>query len=207
MAKVISSCVLAALSALAWLHRPAEVAPAAAAAPTLLAAPMAVDQMHSSLMFQIKHADVANFYGAFKKVSGTVHIDDANLKESSVTIEVDADSVDSRDEGRDRHLKSQDFLDVKQFPTISFKSKSVAKNDAVYEIAGDVTLHGVTKPVTIQARLTGAGQVSERMGYRAGFETNFSINRSDFGMKYGIEHKTLGDEVRLLVSLECVPQK
>jgi polyisoprenoid-binding protein YceI len=168
---------------------------------------MTVDAGHSSVIFRIRHADVANFYGVFRKVSGEVSLDEKDLAGSSVAIEVDAASVDTRDEGRDRHLRNPDFLDVKQFPAITFKSRSVARKGEDFEVAGDFTLRGVTKPLTATVRKTGAGELNPRMGYRAGYEADFTFKRSDFGMTYGLEGKALGDEIRILFSLETVPKK
>jgi polyisoprenoid-binding protein YceI len=170
------------------------------------AAPMAVDSVHSSVMFKVKHMDIAHFYGAFKNVTGEIDLDDKNPIAGSVMIEVDAESIDTRNEGRDRHLKSQDFFSVKEFPKITFKSKAVAKKGEAWEVVGDLTMHGVTKPLTVMVTPTGTMD-DPKMGKKSGYETEFTIKRSDFGMTYGVDKKALGDQVLVMLALEAGPKK
>lgn len=158
-----------------------------------------IDGVHSTMVFKVKHLNVANFYGRFAGISGKIVLDAESPAKSSVEVEVKAESVDTANEKRDQHLKGPDFFSVKQFPTITFKSKSLKKvSETAYEVTGELTLHGVTKELTIQLEQTGSAQV--RGSKVAGFATSFKIKRSDFGMKYGLEG--VSDEVEITAGLE-----
>jgi polyisoprenoid-binding protein YceI len=160
-----------------------------------------VDSTHSSMIFRVKHMDVAYFYGSFRELAGTVHLDTEDPSKSTVEVTIAAASIDTGDQGRDRHLKSGDFFNAEEFPAIEFKSKEVArKGGDVFEVSGDLSLHGVTKALSCEVELT--GQADTPRGSKAGFETTFTIKRSDFGMDYMVG-KGLDDEVRVTLSLEC----
>lgn len=162
-----------------------------------------VDPVHAFVAFRIKHLDVSYSYGRFNNPTGTVTWDSADPTKSSINIEVKTDSVDTDNEKRDAHLKGPDFFDAKQFPTISFKSTAIkAAGENKFEVTGDLTLHGVTKSITINLDKTGEKQT--QMGYRAGWETMFKIKRSDYGMTNMVG--PVGDEVDLVVSIEGVKQ-
>jgi polyisoprenoid-binding protein YceI len=173
----------------------------AASPPT--AASFTIDPVHSSAVFRIKHLDTAWFYGRFNKVGGEIMLDE---KGGSVNVEIDADSVDTNNPDRNTHLKSQDFLSVKEFPKLGFKSKTVTKKGDDWEVAGDFTLHGVTKPLTVTVKPTGSSN-DPKMGARSGFETEFTIKRSDYGMTFMLDNKALGDEVKIMLSVEAVEKK
>ena len=159
-----------------------------------------VDPVHSMLLFRIKHFNVSNLYGRINNPTGTLVVDEADPSKSSVEIEVKPENVDTAIEKRDQHLKGPDFFNAKQFPTITFKSKSVKKaDDANIEVAGDLTLLGVTKEITVKFARVGAGK-DPMGGYRTGYEGTFSIKRSDYGMKNMLEN--VGDDVQLTVSVE-----
>jgi len=175
--------------------------PARAAATDPPPRELQVDPLHSSVVFRVRHLDAAWFYGRFNRVGGSFRFDPDGG--SFVRVEVDAKSVDTNSEGRDRHLKSQDFLNAVQFPKITFESTSVKKTgDDTWRVTGDLTLCGKRREVSFDARHTGSGKVSERFGFRAGFAAEVTIERSDFGVSYGIQQKVLGDEVRLIIALE-----
>jgi polyisoprenoid-binding protein YceI len=171
--------------------------------PALAADAYEVDAVHSAVVFKVKHLGVSNARGRFNAISGSIAIDDADPSKSAIQIEVKADSVDTANAKRDQHLKSPDFLSVKEFPTISFKSKSVKKlPDGKYEVAGEFTLHGVTKSVTVKVEKTGSGKSPVGGGELAGYETIFTIKRSDYGMKNAIP--AIGDEIELTISIEAI---
>lgn len=173
-------------------------APAAAAA---AAASYKVDPVHSMVIFKVKHMGAGNFYGRFNQVSGTFTIDDADPSKSRVEFEVKADSIDTANKQREDHLKGPDFFNVVQFPAITFKGKEVKKSgEGAYEVAGDLTLHGVTKPLKAKVEHVGSGK-GRGGGAIAGFEATFTVKRSDFGMNFMVG--PLGDEVHLIVSVEC----
>lgn len=195
---VVAAASLVGIAGVAFMGGAGPAAPAApAAAPAAAAEPFAVDAMHSSVIFRIKHLNVSYFYGRFNKVAGSFKLDgDA----STLDITVDADSVDTNSADRDKHVKSQDFFSVKEFPSITFKSKSAKKVDGdKIEFTGDLTFRGVTKSVTVKVTPTGEGP-GMRGGTVAGIETVLVINRSDYGMNY--MPKALGEDVTLYISLE-----
>lgn len=161
-----------------------------------------VDPTHSSIIFRIKHLGVSYFYGRFNNVSGTVVVATAVPSNSSVDIQVKTEDVDTFNAKRDKHLRSPDFFDVGRFPDIRFKSISVKKIDAnAYEVTGNLTLRGTSRTLTVNVLHTGSGK-DPWGNYRAGFETEFSIKRSDFGMDYMLSG--IGDDVRITVSVEGI---
>jgi polyisoprenoid-binding protein YceI len=163
-----------------------------------------VDPMHSSLIFRTKHFGIGHIYGRFNEFSGTFRLNEQNPADGALQMEIKAASVDTAIDKRDAHLKGPDFFNVKQFPTISFKSTKFKKlDDSSYEVTGDLTLHGVTKPVTV--KLERIGSAKDPMGgYRTGLETTFTIKRTDFDMKFGLEG--VADEVRITLAVEGVRQ-
>lgn len=159
-----------------------------------------LDPVHSSTIFRVGHANIGIVYGQFKESSGQFTIDEADPTQSSFDIQVQAASVDSRVEKRDNHLKSPDFLNARQYPTITFKSTSVKKvDDKHLEVTGDFTLHGVTKSITIPVELIGKGEFPKGT-QRFGIETVFEIKQSDYQMK-GASLGT-SDVIKLMVSAE-----
>jgi polyisoprenoid-binding protein YceI len=158
-----------------------------------------VDPTHSSMVFRVKHMGLANFYGRFNAISGSFILDDDSTK-NSFQIQIKTESVDTANTKRDDHLKSPDFFNSKQFPTITFKSTQVKKSgDATFDVTGDLTLHGVTKSVVAKVTKTGSG--NNPMGKQAaGVEAELNIKRSDFGMSFMLQG--LGDEILVIVSLE-----
>jgi len=161
-----------------------------------------VDPVHSAAIFRIKHLGIAYVYGRFNDLSGTLKIDDEAPANSAVEIYAKTKSVDTFNSQRDDHLRSSDFFDAKKFPIISFKSKSFTKTDKdMYEVTGDLTIHGVTRTLTVEVQRTGSGK-DPWGGYRTGFETIFTIKRSDFGMNFMMGG--VGDEVRIILSIEGI---
>lgn len=174
-----------------------------AAAPLRAADTFKVDPVHSSVLFSIKHLGVTDFYAVFKDISGTVSFDKEDPSKSSIELTIPVESLDSRNPKRDQHLKSPDFFNAEQFPTLSFKSTKVEGSGDVYQVTGDFTLHGVTKSITIEFK---KGPDGKGMGGEvvAGGETRFTIKRSDYGMDF--MQGALGDEVNIIVSIEAVKQ-
>lgn len=158
-----------------------------------------VDTVHSSVVFGIKHVGASRFYGRFNKTSGQFSFDKSDPTKSKFNIEVDADSVDTGVEDRDKHLKSPDFFSTRQFPTITFKSTSLEKQGSGWKLKGDLTLHGMTKPIEADFEWIGTGEM--RGQKKGGFEARFTFKRSDFGMTKYLEG-ALGDDVRVIVALE-----
>ena len=162
-----------------------------------------IDGSHTSVLFRIKHLGVSFFYGRFTDVSGSVVLDD-DPANCSMNIVIKSDSINTDSEKRDAHLKSPDFFNARQFPEITFKSTSIkAAGENQLEVTGDLTLHGVTKPITVTVDRTGSGS-DPWGGYRTGLETTITIKRSDYGMKFML--KGLSDEVKLMISIEGIRQ-
>ena len=162
-----------------------------------------VDSVHSSVIFRVKHMDVSYSYGRFNDPQGTLTLDTDDPSKTSIKIQVKSANIDTGNKKRDAHLKSPDFFNVRQFPMITFESKSVKKLEGdQFEIKGPLTLHGVTKDITLKLKQTGAKTTRKKQ--LRGFETVFTIKRSDFGMKNMLG--AVGDEIRMTVSLEVVKQ-
>jgi polyisoprenoid-binding protein YceI len=164
-----------------------------------------VDPVHSSAIFRIQHANIGYVWGRINDPAGGYTLDPADPTRSTFNVELQVNNVDTHNDKRDAHLKSPDFFNAKQFPTVTFKSTAVKKgaSDKVLDVTGDLTLHGVTKSVTIPVELTGQGQFPPGT-QRAGVEATFTIKRTDFGMDKMVG--MVGDEVRLVIALEAVKQ-
>lgn len=174
---------------------------AVSGAPLLAADTFEVDPIHSAALFKVSHLGASNFWGRFNDISGAIAWDGADAAKSSVKITVKADSVDTNQKDRDAHLKGPDFFNTKQFPEFTFVSKSVAKvDDKTFTVAGDATLAGTTKPLTVTVTKVGEADVP-KFGHRLGLETTFTIKRSDFGIK-GVPG--VGDDVTVVFSVEGV---
>ena len=162
-----------------------------------------VDPVHSNVVFKITHFNMAPFYGLFVGPSGQFVLDE-DAARSSFQFEVPVEKVVTGQEKRDAHLKGPDFFNAKQFPTISFKSTSVAKKgENAYEVTGDLTARGVTKQAVVTIEKTGQGKDPQGKE-RAGLHATFTIKRSDFGINY--MPQGLGDEVTLMVGIEGLKQ-
>jgi polyisoprenoid-binding protein YceI len=162
-----------------------------------------IDPVHSSVLFSIKHLGVTDFYGGFNEIAGTVSFDSAAPAKSSVQLTIPVESLATRNPKRDQHLKSPDFFNAKQFPILAFKSSKVEGTGSTYKVTGDFSLHGVTKPITVEFKRgnDGKGMTGE---VRGGGETRFTIKRSDYGMTF--MQDALGDDVNIILSLEGVKQ-
>lgn len=161
-----------------------------------------LDPAHSHLVFKINHLGLADQFGRFNDFSGTVIVDEKTPAKSKVEVTVKTASVDTNNEKRDEHLRSPDFFNAKQFPTLTFKSTKVeAEGKDTYKVTGNLTLNGVTKPVTFTFKKTGEGK-DPWGGHRMGGETKFTIDRTQFGINFMPEG--LGKEVTLMLTFEGV---
>jgi polyisoprenoid-binding protein YceI len=168
------------------------------------AEPYKVDPVHSTVVFRIKHFGVGYIHGRFNEVAGDFTWDDANPAGIALDMHLKPETVDTNNPKRDQHLKGPDFFNVREYPDITFKSTQVRQLDANnYEVTGNLTLHGVTRPLTVKLEHVGAAKDPFGM-YRNGFETTFAIRRSDFGIKAMPEG--VGDEVRVTVAIEGLRQ-
>lgn len=177
------------------------LAAAVLAAPALATAAdtYKVDPVHSTVIYRVKHMNASYSYGRFNDVAGTFTIDPQDPGKDTFDFTVKTESIDTGNAKREQHLKGPDFFNVQQFPTITFKSTTAKPVDAdTAEVQGDLTLHGVTRPVTVHIDHVGTAQGP--MGKVAGVEAVFQIKRSDFGMTNMVG--PVGDDIRVIVSLE-----
>ena len=168
-----------------------------------------IDPSHSEVTFSVKHMMISKVTGSFNVFSGSLEIDENNLDNSWVKAEATTSSINTRDERRDGHLRSPDFFDADQYPVISFASKKIEKKgDNEYNVLGDLTMHGVTKEVVLDADY--AGQVAkDPFGMRrAALSATTTINRKDFGLNWNQALEAGGvmvsDSVKVEISLEAV---
>jgi polyisoprenoid-binding protein YceI len=141
-----------------------------------------IDGSHSTAEFTVRHLMITNVRGRFGKVAGTIDYDPAKPEASSITASIDTTSIDTREDKRDAHLKSADFFDVEKFPTIEFKSKKVAKSGDGFTATGDLTMHGVTKEVTLEVNEISAATKDPWGNQRIGASAHAKINRKDWGL-------------------------
>lgn len=163
-----------------------------------------VDGGHSAVLFSVKHLNVSYVYGQFTEFEGSFHYNPETREISEVAVTINANSVNTHHAKRDKHTKSADFLDVMQYPEITFKSKGATPNgEGQYEIKGDLSLHGVSKPATLVMEEVGAGN-DPWGGFRRGFHGETTIKRADHDMTFLLEG--VSDEIRIIVSIESVRQ-
>ncbi|MDK2970266.1 MAG: hypothetical protein PWP23_21 [Candidatus Sumerlaeota bacterium] len=160
-----------------------------------------IDTVHSYVVFNIEHMGVGTNWGQFTDLSGTIHFDPANLAGSRIHVKVAMASLDTKNEARDKHAKSADYLNTASFPVAEFVSTAIAPaGENLYAVKGNMTFMGVTKPLATTFKFHGA--VPNRGGgTRAGADAEFVLKRSDFGVE---ELGGLGDEVKVFVSIEAI---
>ena len=148
-----------------------------------------IDASHSSLQFTVRHMVITKVRGSFKSYDGTLDLDTGNdgsldkVALHKVAVVIDASSIDTHEPKRDGHLRSSDFLDVAAYPTIEFESRSSERRGDRYTVQGDLTIHGVTRPVTLDAEFQGQGK-DPWGGQRVAFSARTRINREDFGLTW-----------------------
>lgn len=172
------------------------------------AADWEIDSAHSSVQFRVRHLMISNVRGEFDKVTGRIAADEKDITKSMVHAEIDVATLSTREPKRDEHLKSADFLDVQKYPTITFHSRKVAKGKKNrLKVVGDLTLHGVTKEVTLDVELTQETK-DPWGGVRRGATATASFNRKDFGVSWNKALDTggvmVGEEVAVEIDLELL---
>jgi len=169
-----------------------------------------LDPSHSEIQFSAKHLMISTVRGRFHKFTATVDADEQNPTAAKVDVQIDASSIDTRDEKRDGHLSSPDFLDVAQFPYITFKSTRVEQVDGSHgKLVGDLTIRDVTKEVVLDFEY--AGQAKTPWGTTsAGFSASTKINRKDWNLNWNVALETggwlVGDQITISIELELVKQ-
>jgi len=168
-----------------------------------------LDPTHSEATFKVKHLMFTNVSGNFTKFDGTVTTEEENFDTASFEFNAEVASVNTNNADRDGHLKSADFFDVENFPALTFKSTSFEKDGGDYKLTGDLSLHGVTKSVTVDVEFGGI-QKDPWGNIKAGFSATGKINRKDFGLTWNAALETggvmLGEEVKLALELQFVKQ-
>jgi polyisoprenoid-binding protein YceI len=180
-----------------------------------LAAPLALaqystwtsDPAHSEVDFGIKHGGVSNVHGHFGGVAATLVYNEADVTKSTVTATIDTSTVDTGQAPRDTHLKTDAFFDVAKFPTATFTSTNVARNGNKLTVAGNFTLHGVTKPVVLDVEGPST-PLENGMDHKlhSGFSATTTISRTAYGIGTAFPAALVGDEVKLTIELEIVKQ-
>jgi polyisoprenoid-binding protein YceI len=169
-----------------------------------------IDGAHSGIHFSVRHMVIAKVRGGFKSWSAELDLDEKDLTRSSVTVSVDAASIDTRNEQRDGHLRSADFFDVERFPALTFKSKKVEKAGGDrYRVTGDLTIRDVTREVALDAELLGFG--TDPWGKeRAALSATASVDRREFGLTWNQALEAggvlVGDRIEIAVEVQAVAQ-
>ena len=158
-----------------------------------------IDGVHSAILFKVSHMGISNTWGRFDSIGGSLKFGDG-ASANAIDITVKAGSINTGNADRDAHLKSPAFFSAKEFTTITFKSKSWNKTgDKSYDVTGDLSLHGVTKSVTLAVTKVGEGKGPRGM-LRVGFDAVLKLKRTDYGMKQFVG--AAGDEVTLHIAIE-----
>jgi polyisoprenoid-binding protein YceI len=169
-----------------------------------------IDPSHTAVEFVVRHMVISKVRGRFSGVRGTVTIDDASNVPLAVDVEIDASTIDTREPQRDAHLSSPDFLDAATYPTIAFKGTTFTGTPDAFSIVGDLTIHGVTKPVTLKGSVD--GRTTDPWGNdRVAFTAEGKIDRKEFGLAWNQALETggvlVGEEVRIELTVQAVRQK
>lgn len=166
-----------------------------------------IDPSHFSIVFNAMHIDYAPTWGLFLKGEGGFTYDEETRELSELSVAIEAGSVFSNDERRDGHLRSDDFLSAEAHPSITFRmTEAEAKTETTGTVTGDLTLRGITRPVTLDVTLNKIGPYPFGGTYVIGISANTTLKRSDFGMTYAVENGLVGDEVSIRIDLEAIRQ-
>ena len=170
-----------------------------------------IDPAHSAADFKVKHMMISNVKGSFSGLKGSLTLDEVNPAASKVEASVDVSTLSTGDAQRDGHLKSGDFFDTEKFPEMTFQSTTVKRSgDAEYKVTGDLTIHGVTKPVTFDVEGPGAPGKDPWGNTRIGLSATTKINRKDFGLSWNSALETggvlVGEDVTLTLDVQFIKQ-
>lgn len=169
-----------------------------------------IDPMHSEVQFKVKHLMVSTVTGQFSQFDGQLVMDGDDFSDAKITFSADVASISTGNEQRDGHLKSAEFFDAEQFPKLTFESTGMTKTgDDMYDLAGHLTMHGVTKPVTLKVEY--GGQMVDFYGNtKAGFEVTGAIKRKEFGLTWdGVTEAggvVVSDDVKLILNIQVAKQ-
>jgi polyisoprenoid-binding protein YceI len=182
----------------------------ATATGTAIRTTYSIDKAHSEVTFQVRHL-LTKVRGRFSEFEGTIEYDEQQPEESSVDVSIQAASVDTNERDRDAHLRSADFFDVAQYPTLTFKSGAITRRGPLgFVLTGDLTIHGVTRPVSFDVDFL--GKAKDPWGNeRIAFEAETTVNRKDYGLNWNAALEAggflVGDDVKISLSIQSVPAR
>ncbi|ACM18727.1 periplasmic protein YceI [Geotalea daltonii FRC-32] len=170
-----------------------------------------IDADHSNVGFKVRHLMVSNVKGSFEKVAGVLELNDKDITKSKVDVTIDTASINTNAAKRDEHLRSADFFDVAKYPTMTFVSKSVAKAGKKLKVTGNLTLHGVTRPVVLDVDALTKESKDPWGNFRRGTTATTTINRKDFGLVWNAALETggvaVGEEIAIILEIELIKNK
>lgn len=169
-----------------------------------------IDPLHSDIAFKVKHMMISTVNGCFQKFHATMESSNQDFSDAKITFECDVDSIYTNISDRDAHLKSPDFFSSDEYPKITYTSTSIEKDGEDYIVTGDLTIRGITRPVVLDGSYNG-NDVDLYGQTKHGFELTGKINRSDYGLAFnllsGKGNALVGDEIKLLISIQMLEQK
>lgn len=170
-----------------------------------------VDTIHSTVGFSVRHMMISNVKGTFNEFDGNIELDPTDLTDANIDFTIDANSVDTRMPDRDNHLRSNDFFDVENHPNMTFKATKIEeKSKDKYDMTGDFTIRGTTKPVTFEVEFEGMAKDPMSGDEAAGFTGKTKINRKDFGLTWNAAVETggfvVGDEIKINLEIQLRKQ-
>jgi polyisoprenoid-binding protein YceI len=166
-----------------------------------------IDPAHANAQFSVRHLSISNVSGQFNKMSGTIQLDDKDVTKSVVNATVDVSSVDTRNEGRDNDLKSDHFFDVAKYPTMTFVSTKIeSAGPGKLKMTGNLTLHGVTKPIVLTVEGPSAPINGMDKKPHVGFSASTTLHRLDFGVGSGFPAAVVSDDVQITIDLDAAKQ-
>ena len=170
-----------------------------------------IDADHSNVGFKVRHLMVSNVKGSFEKVAGVLELNDKDITKSKVDVTIDTASINTNAAKRDEHLRSADFFDVAKYPTMTFVSKKVAKAGKNLKVTGNLTLHGVTRPVVLTVEPITKESKDPWGNLRRGTTATTTINRKDFGLVWNAALETggvaVGEEIAIILEIELIKNK
>lgn len=170
----------------------------------------ALDPSHSTVEFVVRHLMISKVRGRFASFSGQIELAPGSDVPAAINASIDVNSIDTRDEQRDNHLRSADFFEVEAYPAMTFQSTRIEGTSGDFKVYGNLTLHGVTKEVVLQGEFEGRGD-DPWGGRRAGYSAHTTINRKDFGLNWNATLETGGvlvsDEVKIELNVEAILQR
>ena len=169
-----------------------------------------IDPTHSTAEFTVRHLMITNVRGRFNKVAGTVELDPAHPETSLIDVTIDASSIDTGEPKRDAHLRSADFFDVENHPTITFRSTLVQRSDDGYGVVGYLTMHGVTKEIVLEVEELSKPGKDPWGNVRVGTSAKAKINRKDWGLNWNAALETggvlVGEQVKIAIEVSMVAE-